>query len=213
MNVLAVGAHWDDIELGCSLSLRRLIKNGANVWGVILTDSHYVMKDGYERTEAEALDVGLRAFAEIGIKYIETEKLPTQTMVYSQPTMQELEEICNQKNIEMVFTHWFGDHNTDHRETWEISRVAFRNIPNLLMYQSNAYFDNIKTFVPHHFCGFTKEEYDFKIHLAQMNKREWEYRKVRWEREIFARERYWGYLCRYDYAEAFMICRMVNKIG
>ena len=212
MNILAVGSHWDDIELGCALSLTRLIKNGANVWGVVLADSYYVMPDGHERTESVALASGLKAFEAIGIKYIETEKLPNKKMVYSQPTMQRLEEICIQHNIEMVFTHWFGDHNTDHKTAWDISKVAFRNVPNLLMYQSNTYFDNVSVFMPHYLFGFSKEEYEFKIQLAQMNEQEWQYRKDRWEREIFARERYWGYLCKHDYAEAFMICRMVNKL-
>ena len=99
MNILAVGSHWDDIELGCALSLTRLIKNGANVWGVVLADSYYAMPDGHERTESSALDAGLKAFEAIGMKYIETEKLPNKQMVYSQPTMQRLEEICTRHNM------------------------------------------------------------------------------------------------------------------
>ncbi|MFZ6031799.1 MAG: PIG-L deacetylase family protein [Melioribacter sp.] len=216
MNVLAVGAHWDDIEIGCGLTLQRLMSRGAKVYGAVLTESDYeVVIDSHKRLKSTALKEGKKAFEKLGVIHLETTPLPNQKMSYNQKVMQELEDIVREKSIDLVFTHWFGDHNTDHVATWEISRVAFRRVPNVLQYQSNSYFDNIKVFTPQFFWGFTKEEYRVKEDFLSVHQTEWNYRKDRWQREIFDRERFWGYLCGHDYAEAFMITRLVdsNKIG
>ena len=38
MNALAVGAHPDDIELGCAGTILSITKRGVKVWGLILTN-------------------------------------------------------------------------------------------------------------------------------------------------------------------------------
>lgn len=211
MNVLAVGAHWDDLEIGCGLTLSRLKKGGAKVYGVVLTDSAYhVAEDGHSRSGRDATAEGKSVLRAIGAVHLVTTLSPNQKMAYDQRIMQELEKIARDRRIDMVFTHWFGDHNTDHAATWEISRVAFRRTGTLLQYQSNSYFDNVGVFSPQVFAGFTQKEYAFKKRLLALNKTEWNYRKTRWEREIFDRERHWGYLCGCDYAEAFMVSRMTT---
>ncbi|MBN1301183.1 MAG: PIG-L family deacetylase [Melioribacteraceae bacterium] len=212
MNVLAVGAHWDDIEIGCGLSIKRLQQRGARVFGAVLTASDYIVEeDNHERQKQIALLEGNSAFEKLGIIHKHTSPLPNQKMVYDQKVMQELETIVRDEKIDLVFTHWFGDHNTDHVASWEISRVAFRRVRNLLQYQSNSYFDNIKVFTPQYFWGFTAEEYKQKEKFLSIHETEWEYRKNRWQREIFDRERFWGYQCGHDYAEAFMVTRLVDS--
>jgi len=209
MNVLAVGAHWDDIEIGCALSLQRLRGRGAKLFGAVLTDSDYVVAaDGHMRESAAARAEGLRVFEKLGVQHARTTVLPNLSMRYDQRVMQELEAIVEDHCIDMVFTHWFGDHNTDHAATWEISRVAFRRVGNLLQYQSNAYFDNVSSFVSHLYFGFTEEQYQWKKSLLAMHETEWGYREARWKREIFDRERFWGFQAGSDYAESFMISRL-----
>ena len=39
MNVLAIGAHFDDIELGCGGALAKHVKNGDKVIGFIATST------------------------------------------------------------------------------------------------------------------------------------------------------------------------------
>lgn len=216
MNVLAVGAHYDDIEIGCGLSIKRLIERGAKVYAAVLTGSDYIVKeDLHKRKRKTAAVEGKSAFDKLGIIHEKTTPLPNQKMVYDQKVMQELERITVNEKIDLVFTHWFGDHNTDHKAAWEISRVAFRRVPNVLQYQSNAYFDNIDVFTPQFFWGFTNHEYKFKEKILSVHESEWNYRKSRWQREIFDRERFWGYLSGNDYAEAYMVTRLVDtaKLG
>jgi len=216
MNVLAVGAHYDDVEIGCGLSLKRLIEQGANVYAAVMTESDYFVKeDLHRRKKKSAKYEGKDAFQKLGIIQKPTTPLPNQKMVYDQKVMQELEKIVHDEKIDLVFTHWFGDHNTDHKATWEISRVAFRRAKNVLQYQSNAYYDNVQVFTPQFFWGFSNAEYKFKEKILSIHESEWNYRKDRWQREIFDRERFWGFLSGHDYAEAFYITRLVdnNLIG
>ena len=210
MNILAIGAHWDDIELGCGLTLKKLKENGHNIFTVVVCSSQYGQDVNEGMKESEALECGLKSFELIGANYISTEKESNSNLVYNKKTMQTLETITNDNNIDTVFTHWFGDLNTDHKATWEISRTAFRNAKNFLMYQSNSYGDNVNIFKPNFYFSFNKEEYQFKEKLLSQYTSEWNSRKNRWTREIFERERYWGYISHNDYAEGFQVGKLID---
>ena len=210
MNILAIGAHWDDIELGCGLTLKALKDKGHNIFSSVICSSQYGVNENEGMKESEALECGLRSFELIGSTYIPTDKESNSNLTYNKKTMQILEEIVNIKKIDTVFTHWFGDLNTDHKATWDISRTAFRNVKNFFMYQSNSYGDNVNNFKPNFYFSFNKEEYKFKEQLLSQYVTEWNRRKSRWTREIFEREKYWGHISNNDYAEGFQIGKLVD---
>jgi len=212
MNVLAIGAHWDDIEIGCSLTLKKLKDKGHNIFSAVVCGSQYGKNEDEGLTEDEALKFGMNSFQLIGANYISTPKEPNSKLVYNKEIMQILEEIAIKNKIDIVFTHWFGDINTDHKATWEISRTAFRNVKNFLMYQPNSYSDNVNIFKPNLYFSYDKEEYGFKEKVLSLYLAEWTRRQDRWKREIFDRERFWGYLAGNDYAEGFQIGKLVDFI-
>ena len=212
MNVLAIGAHWDDIEIGCGLTLKRLKDKGHNIMSVVVCSSMYGKNEDEGMKEDEALKFGLNSFGLIGTKYIPTQKEPNSKLAYNKKIMQTLEDVANEHKIDAVFTHWFGDVNTDHKATWEISKTAFRNVKNFVMFQSNSYSDHVNIFNPNLFFSYNKEEYSFKEKLLSQYVPEWTRRKDRWTREITEREKYWGFLSGNDYAEGFQISKLVNFI-
>ena len=210
MNILAIGAHWDDIELGCGLTLKKMADQGHKIFTIVVCSSLYGEKTDEGMAEEDALKHGTNSFNLIGANYVSTQKEPNSNLIYNKKTMQTLEKIASDNNIDTVFTHWFGDVNTDHRATWTISRTAFRNVKNFLMYQSNSYNDHVNIFEPNFFVGFNKTEYSFKEKILSQYVQEWNRRKDRWEKEIFNREKYWGFLANNDYAEAFHIGKLVD---
>tara|TARA_B100000029_G_scaffold116791_2_gene109706 strand:+ start:3122 stop:3763 length:642 start_codon:yes stop_codon:yes gene_type:complete len=210
MNILAIGAHWDDIELGCSLTLNKLKQKGHTIFTVVVCTSQYGKNEDEGMSESDALQYGLKSFDLIGANYISTEKEPNSKLTYNKKTMQNLEGIAVKNKIDVVFTHWYGDVNTDHQAVWEISRTAFRNVRNFFMYQSNSYGDNVSTFKPNFYFSFSTEEYQLKQKLLSQYTTEWERRKDRWSREIFDRERYWGHVSGDDYAEGFQTGKLVD---
>src|SRR3990167_1385205 len=212
MNILAVGAHWDDIELGCSLTLKRLKDKGHTIFSVVVCSSKYGENANEGRAEDEAVKCGLNAFRLIGAEYIPTPKEPNSLFAYNKKAMQVLENVANKHKIDTVFTHWFGDINTDHQTVWEISRTAFRNVRNFLMYRSNSYSDHVNIFEPNVFFSYDNEEYKLKEKLLSQYGPEWIRRQARWKREIFERERHWGFLSGNEYAEGFQISKLVDFI-
>ena len=105
MNILAVGAHWDDIELGCSLTLKKLGEKGHKIFTVVVCSSQYGKNEDEGMNEDNALEYGLKSFGMMGANYIPTEKEPNSKLVYGKKIMQELEEIASNNKIDGVFTY------------------------------------------------------------------------------------------------------------
>lgn len=141
MNILAVGAHFDDIELGCGGTMARLRKEGHSTYGIILTDS--VVDDEnlqIRRSYETALAENEKAAKEIGITMLKMEEPVKQGFLnYEATIMRMLEKIIYKHRIDTLFTHWLHDLNTDHAATARISIIAGRHLPRVAMYRSNWY--------------------------------------------------------------------------
>jgi len=142
MNVLVVGSHHDDIELGCGGTVARLTSEGHAVYGVVLTNSetHYDLKN-IHRTKEQAITEAQKAASIIGLTLSELDypQVDNGTLVYDVNLMRKLEEFMVARKIELVFTHWQYDMNTDHEAAAKITMVASRHVPSVLMYRSNWY--------------------------------------------------------------------------
>ncbi len=142
MNVLAVGAHHDDIELGCGGTLARLAREGHRTFGLTLTNSetHYPFR-GIHRTSAVARSEAARAAEVLGLTLVELPGLGCDngTLQYDVELMRRIERFIDEHSIELVFSHWSGDLNTDHEAAAKLTRVAARRVSSVLMYRSNWY--------------------------------------------------------------------------
>ncbi|MEM2141461.1 PIG-L family deacetylase [Nitrososphaera sp.] len=141
MNILAVGAHFDDIELGCGGTMARFRKEGHSTYGIILTDS--VVDDDelqIKRSYETAIEENRKAAKKIGIEMLSIEKPVIQGFLnYSTDIMRMLEKVIYSHKIDTMFTHWAHDLNTDHAAAGRISITAARHIPRIAMYRSNWY--------------------------------------------------------------------------
>lgn len=143
MNILAVGAHHDDIELGTAGTLAKLARDGHKIWGIILTNSetHYEIKN-IHRPQARALKEGNKAAKIVGFKLLETPKelaANNGELTYNAQYMRYLEKLIFDLKIDTLFTHWQYDMNTDHEACAKLSIVAGRHLGRILMYRSNWY--------------------------------------------------------------------------
>ena len=66
MNILAIGAHWDDIELGCGLTLKKLNEKNHDVFSAVICGSQYGEDENEGMKESEVLECGLKSFVFIG---------------------------------------------------------------------------------------------------------------------------------------------------
>lgn len=142
MNVLAVGAHHDDIELGCGGTLARLARDGHRTFGLTLTNSetHDDLR-AIHRTRAQARAEAKEAARVLGVTLVELEGCDADngTLTYDVALMRRLEGFMAEQRIALVFSHWARDLNTDHAAAAKITTVAARHVPSLLVYRSNWY--------------------------------------------------------------------------
>jgi len=143
MNILAIGAHFDDIELGCSGSLARHVAKGDKVWAYIATVSGFKgLNNETVRSNEVALAEGRLAMEALGVELI-CGKFNTLEVEFVDRLNVEILRIIEEKKIEMVYIHWVGDIHHDHQAVARASLHSCRHVPRMLMYRSNWYHSNL----------------------------------------------------------------------
>lgn len=143
MNVLAIGAHFDDIELGCGGSLAKHVRNGDKVFGFIATSSGFNNKEGVAlRKSNEALEEALCASKKIGYQLL-LGNIPTFYLEYGEEIHAKLIKIIEDKHIDLIYTHWSHDVHHDHRNLSVSTLHVARHVNKLLMYRSNWYISEV----------------------------------------------------------------------
>jgi LmbE family N-acetylglucosaminyl deacetylase len=149
--ILAIGAHPDDIELGCFGALARFHSEGAEVALLVLTDG----EDGGPSPERrrETIDAAALIDAEVTFGGLPSAE------VYLRPrdAIASIERIHAAFNPDVVITHTRTDQHQDHRAVAEATFSATRRWPGRMlcfdstrgMNQFNpTYFVNIDGFLP-----------------------------------------------------------------
>lgn len=139
MNVLAIGAHFDDLELGCGGTLARHCQNGDKVIGFIATNSGFSNAEGIQLREGEiALQEAMTASGIIGYKLIWGE-IPTFYLEYREQIHCSLLNLIEKNHIDTIYTHWIYDVHHDHRNLALATLHVARHVNRILMYRSNWY--------------------------------------------------------------------------
>lgn len=139
MNILAIGAHFDDIELGCGGSLLKHVGNGDTVTGVVVTHSGYRSPTGDVVRDAEtASREGVAAAQAIGYELIQLGH-DTLDVRFDEELTAALSSIVGEREIDLVYGHWGGDLHRDHSNVARCTLMACRHVPRHLAYRSNFY--------------------------------------------------------------------------
>ncbi|EEC8083563.1 PIG-L deacetylase family protein [Escherichia coli] len=136
IGVLAIGAHPDDIELGCGATLSLLSDNNIYIISVIMT-SGSCGGCGIQRSEEsqEALKI-LGCHKVINLNFDDTKLyLQIKEMIFSLEKILAT-EIPPDIEIVRVYTMHNADRHQDHVSVYQASMVACRNIPQILGYET-----------------------------------------------------------------------------
>lgn len=210
-NVLIVGAHFDDAELGAGGTAAKLVRAGKKVYKLTLTDNvtNFSQKninvDYNSSREQSAL-----ASKEIGMIEI-TDFYPVECsrLAYSKEIMQRVEKIVFDYGIDTMITHFGTDMNQDHVETARICVTAARHCSNILQFQSNGYIlDNV--FYPTFFVD-VGDVIEIKRKALSMYSSEHDRFNRLFETNI-ERNHIWGYGNEVQYAEGFNIVKFLQKL-
>lgn len=205
MKILAVGAHFDDVELGCSGTLINHLRKGDHVTVLVLTNSGYTDPNGnVVRTDTEALAEGQTAAAIMGAELL-TLNYRTFYLQFNEEVTLYLSKLIKDRNIDTVFCHWTHDLHRDHQYAAQNTIMASRHVPRVLMYRSNHYD------TPHSFAGNVysdiSESMAQKVEVIKAHKSELERVRHKWVDFVTRLNANDGQKIGVEYAECFEIIR------
>ena len=130
MNILAIGAHPDDIELGCGgLLLKASRQDHHNIFMYTLTRGG-ASGDPEERTKEL-----LQSAKFIGAKRLWIDNFEDTKLSLSSDLINHIEFFIKKADPDIVLTHSLGDTHHDHRAIAASTMEAGRFVPNILAYE------------------------------------------------------------------------------
>lgn len=207
MNILAIGAHFDDVEFGCGGTIAKHVKNGDRVTIYVATTSEYGNYDGTPYRDAKsALKEGQKAAKILGADLIcdnyEAKKLP-----YNFELIEKLNKIIDDLKIDLIYTHWDHDIHQDHAVLGKATLNACRHIPRILMYRSNWY-QTTQEFRGNFFIDISKF-IKIKIKAAKAHQTEYKRRGESWIEFFLDENRNNGLRIGVEYAEVFEVVKFL----
>lgn len=140
MKVWFIGAHFDDIEIGCGGTAAKLISQGNDCHVTIVTHSGYSDEYGNVIRESTiARKEGLKGLTELGFKSISELNLETGKLEHGHSLIYELEKLSKEIMPDLVFTHWDKDVHQDHAAVAKSTFTVCRKTGSILMYRPNWY--------------------------------------------------------------------------
>ncbi|MEM6704063.1 MAG: response regulator [Acidobacteriota bacterium] len=128
-SVLAVGAHPDDVEIGCGGALLAHREAGHRI--TILTLSAGAVGGPADQRSIESQ----RAADRLGAELILGDLADTR-ITGGRPTIAWIESAIEAASALVIYTHTEADNHQDHRGTHQATRVAARPVQNVFCYQS-----------------------------------------------------------------------------
>ncbi len=210
-DVLAIGAHYDDVEIGCGGSLLKLKDAGYKTHVVVVTDSEYFNFDGeLLRSKEQARQEGNSAACVLGVSTIVNLGQKTKEVECSFSLIESLNYFIDKIKPNLIFSHWYGDLHKDHYEVAKATMVAARHQTNVLLYRSNWYHSD-RVFDGRFYIDIT-DTIERKKDLLRLHRVEYERRGEEWIDFMASRAMEAGLRIGVTYAEEFEVFKYKKEI-
>lgn len=127
--ILAIGAHPDDVELGCAGTLLKFKAMGADVDIVVARDDN-APKPSVRRDREQMQNEYRASEAVLGIDFnimknpVDENGRPR--LEWNSASVTQMDEVVNAKDYDLIITHSKGDHHNDHQNTFNIVNSSLR---------------------------------------------------------------------------------------
>ncbi|MGP8321304.1 MAG: PIG-L deacetylase family protein [Methanosarcinaceae archaeon] len=211
-NILAVGAHADDVEIGCGGTVAAHVQKGDNVILLVMTESSYTYYDGTVLRTVEEGETEEKGAADVlGAKLINLE-FETKKVPYSAESVEMINKIIDDYSINTIYTHWYHDTHQDHKRTTQSVLSAGRYVKNILMYEPEYP-------AGRSYLGFRNQYYvdissSFDIKMEALKYHESQIIKYgdAFLGAVEARARHRGYEIGAKYAECYEVIRLLGEL-
>jgi LmbE family N-acetylglucosaminyl deacetylase len=205
--VLAVGAHPDDIELGCAGTLLLHKRNGDKVYLLVLTR-------GEASGNAEAREKECRKAAEIlAVDGLFFGGLEDTKVHDGRETIDAIEKIIDEVSPNIIYAPDFKDTHQDHRNTGHATLSAARRCKMILLYECAS---TQTDFCPQVFVDI-QESFELKkkatlVFGSQVNERNPPTKYSLAVKAIEGLAKFRGYQAGVDVAEAFEVGKFIFEV-
>lgn len=203
--VLAVGAHPDDVELGCAGTLILHKMKGDRVYLLILTK-------GEASGDAEVRENECRRAAEIlNVDRLFFGNLKDTRVSDGRETIDVIEKVVDEVKPEIVYTPASKDTHQDHRNTGHATMSAGRRCKMMLLYEGAS---TQRDFYPQVFVDI-KQSFETKLKAtrvfgSQLSSHTGGYAKA--VKAIEGLAKYRGYQAGVEVAEAFEVGKFIFEV-
>ena len=156
MNILAIGSHPDDIELGCVGTLFMHKKIGDKIFLLIITNGEKGGNPKHRIKEAK------KSAKMIGAEIIVLD-FPDGEIKEDVFLIKSIEKHIKSNKIDVLYTHSRNDRHQDHRKVAVASQIAMRYVKECYSYETPL---TPTSFMPKMFVDITKV---FKKKMACVN--------------------------------------------
>jgi LmbE family N-acetylglucosaminyl deacetylase len=201
INVLAVGAHPDDVEAGCAGTLALHTSKGDRVYLLVLTRGE-VSGDPQVKENACKKSAELLGATDLFFGGFKDTMVPAGT-----ETIRAIERVVDRVKPDIVYTTSFKDIHQDHRNTSYATLSAARNCKRILLYETP---NTLKEFSPQLFTdiGRTFKLKKKVLHLFAHESKRFELAAT----AIGGLALFRGFQAGVRFAEAFEVGRFVLEV-
>jgi LmbE family N-acetylglucosaminyl deacetylase len=204
MNILAIGAHPDDIEFGCGGTLIKYAQAGNDVYLYVLSDGSFGGEPELRRKEQKEAEKFIGAKELFWGTFRDTEIADNRDLILS------IDNVINKVKPDVVFMNYVEDVHQDHRAASRGGISATRYVKEVLFYEVPT----TQHFEPDVFVDINdvmdKKLELLKIHASQVDKTRVENLTILESAQSCANFR--GYQGRVKYAEGFKALRVMKEI-
>ncbi|MBU1149991.1 MAG: PIG-L family deacetylase [Proteobacteria bacterium] len=130
MKILAIGAHPDDIEAGCSGTLAKYAQNGHDIYLLIMTEGHMGGEGAIRKKEQTKSAKILKPRELIWGAYKDTLLLPHMNQM-----VHDIEAVLKKIAPDFIFVQHEDDTHQDHQALAKATISATRYVRNVLFYE------------------------------------------------------------------------------
>ncbi|OGI12559.1 hypothetical protein A3K64_01485 [Candidatus Micrarchaeota archaeon RBG_16_36_9] len=136
MNILAIGAHPDDIEYGVGGTIAKLVKANHNITFLILSSGEASGDSATRKQEA------IRGAKILGVNNVLFGNLKDSQIKHEKETIDIIENAIKKTNPDRIYTLYMEDGHQDHRNTALSTISAGRNVASIFFYENPTVFSN-----------------------------------------------------------------------
>lgn len=210
--ILFIGAHYDDVELGCGGSIKKFNKFGHKTKILVISNSEIrdIKNNKILRSKISAKKEFLKSIKILGVSKFDNLNFDTNKIEFNDKLISKIRQQINDFKPNIVFTHWNKDVHQDHKAISEATLSASRHVESLLMYESNNYLGD-EIFNGNLFID-TSEYFKYKLDAIKCYETELKRVKNKWISQIKSKDSVSGSFINSQYAEKFKVIKLNYKI-